>query len=121
MKQFRLKSTICLAALISAFSATAADDNGNQPVTLAVFGDWPYSQVLLDTSNLLINSVNSDSQVAWVLHVGDIHSGSMPCTSAGSTGVQSPPIFNPTVPTIPTAYPGWNQGIYSRFQQFNAP
>ena len=36
-----------------------------------------------DLNQLLLNSVNSDKAVELVLHVGDIHSGSMPCTSAG--------------------------------------
>jgi hypothetical protein len=47
--------------------------------------------------------------VSLVLHVGDIHSGSMPCTSAG------------IVPPIASSVPGWNQGIYYWFQQFKAP
>src|SRR5436853_7930408 len=66
-------------------------------VTLAVFGDWPYSQNLLDNAHLLVNSVNTDKEVSLVMHVGDIHSGSMPCTSAG------------ILPAIATANPGWNQ------------
>lgn len=32
---------------------------------------------------LLIDSVHADASVSTVLHVGDIHSGSQPCTSAG--------------------------------------
>jgi hypothetical protein len=77
--------------------------------TLAVFGDWPYSQFLLNNAHLLINSVNADPSVDAVVHVGDIHSGSMPCTSAG------------ILPPIAASNPGWNQAIYYQFQQFNAP
>ena len=80
-----------------------------KPVTVAVFGDWPYSATLLDNAPRLINSVNSDQDVRFVIHVGDIHSGSMPCTGAG---------LNP-IPA--TANPGWNQGVFNIFQQFNAP
>jgi hypothetical protein len=43
------------------------------------------------------------------VHVGDIHSGSMPCTSAD------------VLPAIATAVPGWNQKIYFQFQQFTKP
>jgi len=64
---------------------------------------------LLDNAHLLINSVNSDRQVSLVMHVGDIHSGSMACTSAG------------ILPALATAVPGWNQSIYYQFQQFDAP
>lgn len=79
------------------------------PITVAVFGDWPYAQLLLDNAALLTNSVNSDADVSLVLHVGDIHSGSMPCTSAD------------ILPAIATANPGWNQKIYFQFQQFTMP
>ena len=105
-----------MAVLAAGFVNTASADNHDrddsdsaQPITLAVFGDWPYSQYLLDNAHLLINSVNSDPSVSLVMHVGDIHSGSMPCTSAG------------ILPTLTSANPGWNQAIYYQFQQFNKP
>jgi len=86
------------------------DDNGHgQPFTLAVFGDWPYSQALLDAAPLLLDSINSDPKVRLVLHVGDIHSGSMPCTGAG---------LNP-IPA--TSKPDWNLGIFNIFEQFKDP
>lgn len=75
----------------------------------AVFGDWPYSQALLDNAHLLVNSVNNDRRVDLVIHVGDIHSGSMPCTSAF------------TLPPIETSNPGWNQSVFGAFQKFEAP
>ncbi|HET8707086.1 MAG TPA: hypothetical protein VFM46_12360, partial [Pseudomonadales bacterium] len=50
-----------------------------------------------------------DRDVNLVMHVGDIHSGSMPCTSAE------------ILPAISTANPGWNQKIFYNFQQFNSP
>lgn len=85
------------------------DRDGGRPITLAVFGDWPYSQTLIDNAHLLIDSVNSDSRVDTVVHLGDIHSGSMPCTSAK------------ILPPIATSNPGWNQQIYYQFQQFENP
>lgn len=85
------------------------DGDDNRPLSVAVFGDWPYSQNLLNNAPLLIKSVNSDRAVRRVIHVGDIHSGSMPCTSAG------------ILPPIATSNPYWNQQVYSRFQQFEAP
>src|SRR5262249_26343255 len=75
-------------------------------ITLAVFGDWPYSQALLDSAPLLIDSVNSDPKVRLVMHVGDIHSGRMPCTGADLT----------PVPT--TSVPDWNKNIFNIFAQF---
>jgi Calcineurin-like phosphoesterase len=103
-------------AALAATEAAASDpvwlfptNDSTMPITIAVFGDWPYSQVLLDNAGRLTGSVNADPDVSLVLHVGDIHSGSMPCTSAG------------ILPPIATADPGWNQKVYYQFQQFAAP
>src|SRR6185295_1247185 len=112
----RYKNVSCALLAAAAVTSTAfAEENERgdrddlRPITLAVFGDWPYSQNLLDNAHLLINSVDADRSVSLVMHVGDIHSGSMPCTSAG------------ILPPIPTSNPGWNQEIYYQFQQFNDP
>jgi hypothetical protein len=60
---------------------------GGWSYTLAVFGDWPYAQVLLDNHMRLVDSVNGYDEVDVVVHLGDIHSGSMPCMGAGYSGV----------------------------------
>ncbi|WP_245276217.1 hypothetical protein [Methylocapsa aurea] len=64
---------------------------------------------MLTNAPLLINSVNADPAVSRVIHVGDIHSGSLACTSAG------------ILPPISASNPGWNQQIYFQFQQFKSP
>src|SRR5215467_6424103 len=102
-----LKRTLLIIATIGLLLITSiahAAGNGNpinpgsaNPLTLAVYGDWPYSQDLLDNAPLLINSINGDPKVRLVMHVGDIHSGSMPCTGAG------------LVPIPAGSNPGWNQ------------
>ena len=114
MKKLLLSTALLAAGFVTATSATALDfdHNGagpNKPLTIAVFGDWPYNQNLLDNAPLLINSINSDNRVSLVLHVGDIHSGSMVCTSAD------------ILPPIAASNPGWNQKIYFQFQQINKP
>jgi hypothetical protein len=110
-----IASAAILAFALCPLAATADDDDeamdgrSQHPVTLAVFGDWPYSTILLDSARLLIDSINSDPRVSLVLHVGDIHSGSMPCTGAG---------LNP----LPAgSAPGWNQGIFDLFERFRDP
>jgi hypothetical protein len=108
-----LLSTVLFAAVLNQ-SAVAEDRMGDdrrhdEKFTVAVFGDWPYNQNLLTNAPLLVNSINADSDVSLIIHVGDIHSGSMACTSAG------------ILPPIPTSNPGWNQPVYYQFQQFNAP
>src|ERR1700751_3927485 len=70
---------------------------GDGPLTMAVYGDSPYSQVNadytqpspfgVDTSELdatpaFIDAINNDHKVKFVVHVGDIHSGHQPCTQA---------------------------------------
>jgi len=110
-----MKKIVLAAALAAACSwqpviaDDGADDDSNSVVTFAVFGDWPYNDLLLQNANLLVDSVNADRKVQFVLHVGDIHSGSQPCTSAG------------ILPPIPSSNPGWNQAVFQRFQQFEAP
>ena len=96
-------------ALVVNQTAIAEDRDHDDKLTIAVFGDWPYSQNLLDKASQLTDSVNADRDVSLVIHVGDIHSGSMPCTSAG------------ILPPIPKSNPGWNQAVFYRFQQFKAP
>jgi len=114
VKNFLVPALLLAGSVLAASPARADDRNddsrdANRPLTIAVFGDWPYNQNLLDNAPALIKSVNADRAVRLVLHVGDIHSGSMPCTSAG------------ILPPIATADPGWNQRVYHQFQQFNAP
>lgn len=113
--KFFLLSIACCAVFTSTLSFAddrredRNDNDSAQPLTVAVFGDWPYSQNLLDNAPLLVNSVNADKKVAAIFHLGDIHSGSMPCTSAD------------ILPAISTSNPNWNQKIFFNFQQFNAP
>ena len=99
-------STALLVAGLAATGTNAlaanfhSDFESDKPLTIAVFGDWPYNQKLLDNAPLLISSVNADREVSQVIHVGDIHSGSMACTSAG------------ILPPIATSNPGWNQSVF---------
>jgi hypothetical protein len=100
---------VLIAPNARAGNGTPIDTGSANAITLAVYGDWPYSQALLDAAPLLINSINSDPKVRLVLHVGDIHSGSMPCTGAGLNPV--PVGSNPT----------WNLGILELFEQLKDP
>ena len=95
-KSFVIAATLCFALCANAGDSTANNGKGDK-LTLAVYGDWPYSLDLLSKAPLLIGSINSDPDVSLVLHVGDIHSGSMLCTA------------------------DWNQGIFNLFQQFEDP
>lgn len=109
MNKLLFATLAATAALAVTAPVLADEDHADRPITIAVFGDWPYSQNLLDRADLLINSVNGDRDVSLVMHLGDIHSGSMPCTSAG------------VLPPISSSNPGWNQAVFHAFQQFHAP
>jgi hypothetical protein len=125
-----MKNILASAAFIGAalVASTAwADDDGKEnksrsenAFTFAAIGDWPYAnttvtppkRVLFDNANLLSNSINADADVSLVLHVGDIHSGSEPCTGAG---------FNPPNPPAIKSIPSYNQSVFGFFEQFNPP
>ena len=87
---------VTAVALVAAVAAFADDggpnnndnnnDSGNAS-TLAVYGDSPYGTTPTDNAQFLatpafIDSINADSKVGLVLHVGDIHSGKQYCTQA---------------------------------------
>ncbi len=119
MKRLLFSAALCFALVIGsvpgqpgawADSGGSGDNNAQGwPVTLAVFGDWPYSLDLVAVAPLLIDSINGDRDVSGVIHVGDIHSGSMPCTGAGLN------------PRPAGSNPIWNYGVFGLFPQFNAP
>jgi len=95
-----------LTILVIAMAVTAHADSRR---TFAAFGDWPYSTDLYNAAPQLIASINGDKDVSLVIHVGDIHSGSMPCIGAGLT-------------PLPTGSdPQWNTKIYNLFAQFEDP
>ncbi len=110
-------AVVLFFALVAGFSSVQpgelgdfeGDDDSGKPLTVAVFGDWPYSLPLVAAAPLLIGSVNSDPGVRLVLHVGDIHSGSMPCTGAGLS------------PLPAGSNPAWNLAIFALFGQFKDP
>jgi hypothetical protein len=107
-----LANALVVCFLTTPLVRAQEDEHGKgskSKTTLAVYGDWPYSIQLLNEAPLLIQSINSDPDVSLVIHVGDIHSGSMPCTGAG---LDPPP---------PLYAPNWNIGIFNLFQQFEDP
>jgi hypothetical protein len=94
------------AGLAFAVFATADDgkgdirSGGNDPLTMAVYGDAPYSNVTadytktppnetseFDATPAFVDAVNADKKVKLVLFAGDIHSGKQPCTFAYDTSI----------------------------------
>jgi hypothetical protein len=80
------------AAAVLAIAAATASAGGNpNTLTLAVYGDSPYldkthpelpNNAEFSVTPAFIKTINDDPTIQDVVHVGDIHSGSEPCTAA---------------------------------------
>jgi len=110
---------VLIAATVNAGNGTPINDGSANRLTIAVYGDWPYSLKLLDAAPLLIDSINSDPHVRLVLHIGDIHAGS-PGTNNISLGANVCTGAGLTPPPA-TANPNWNIGVFNLFEQFKDP
>lgn len=89
-----------VAAAAAAVTLTAAPTSAAgtyPPITLAVIGDTPYGAEQLAQFPTLVQSINRDARVRQVVHLGDIKTGSSPCTDA------------------------YNQRILAEFGQFTDP
>ncbi len=118
MKRAALAAVICsaLAVLMPSLSATAAPPAPPAVSTFTVYGDAPYGNptvinadgsITVDTSQFdaipgFIDSINADTNVGGVIHVGDIHSGKQFCTEAYDQAIaaqwtrfQDPLVYTP--------------------------
>src|SRR5438270_1532219 len=100
----------CAAVAVAVVAVTAAAGNPNT-LTLAVYGDSPYldkthpelpKNAEFVATPAFIKTINADPSIQEVVHVGDIHSGSEPCTKAYDqsifdlwTAFQKPLIYTP--------------------------
>src|SRR5262245_34654073 len=67
---------VLFAAIVTAIPAATPQETGSAKFEFALIGDVPYGagdDVKLDR---IIEEVNKDNKVAWVLHAGDIKNGS---------------------------------------------
>ena len=77
-----LKIWIACAALIAGTSVCFAQTNASIPFSFAVIGDQPYNDFLEPATDSLISSINSNSDIQWILHLGDIKGGAEPCSDS---------------------------------------
>src|SRR5436190_10932092 len=92
MKRLVVMLTVLLvaaatAAAVSAGNGDPIDTVSANALTLAVYGDSPYGtsvgdQTQVNATPAFINTINADSKVDLVLHVGDIHSGTGHCLAS---------------------------------------
>ena len=79
-----------IAGALAIIGVGAAAGTNPNTLTLAVFGDSPYldpafpalPHAEFNATPAFIDTINADQSVQAVVHVGDIHSGSEPCTAA---------------------------------------
>src|SRR5512144_106234 len=82
-----LAAGVLAGTALSAQNGTQLNSDSANVLTVAVYGDSPYGTAPSDTAQTeatpaFIDSINADSKVDLVLHVGDIHSGKQYCTEA---------------------------------------
>ncbi|HEV2771198.1 MAG TPA: metallophosphoesterase [Solirubrobacteraceae bacterium] len=75
-----LAAVLVLPAGVLAGNGNPVNGGSKNPLTLAVIGDTPYGAEQIATFPALVDDVNDDPKVRTVLHVGDVKSGSSPCT-----------------------------------------
>src|ERR1051326_8347002 len=106
----RMNRTLALGMVAAALAVAAVQAAGTNPntLTLAVFGDSPYldpkfpPHTEFAATPAFIDTINADSSIQTVVHVGDIHSGSEPCTVAYDQSIaalwgafQKPLVYTP--------------------------
>ncbi len=71
----------CFAANVFAEKAASSGiDRNVNPVAFAVIGDGPYGDDKEGAFDRIIEDINNDHEVKFVVHVGDIKSGGTECT-----------------------------------------
>lgn len=53
-----------------------------QKFEFALIGDMPYQDVDVEKFGNLVEELNQDKRIKWVMHTGDIKTGATPCTEA---------------------------------------
>jgi hypothetical protein len=82
-----LFAAAAMLAAVAVVAAVASAGNSGK-LTVAVYGDSPYldkafpalPHAEFDATQAFLGTINADPNVQEVIHVGDIHSGSEPCT-----------------------------------------
>lgn len=75
-----MRTSIPLVGVLLALALPAVSQAA--PKTVAIFGDTPYGASQVANFPKDIDDLNADPDVDWVVHVGDIKSGSTQCTDA---------------------------------------
>ncbi len=82
-------ASVLLLVPVTGAAADGGTGDEGRVSTYAVYGDSPYGadHAQYNATPAFIANINADPQVGGVIHVGDLHSGSEPCTLAYDQGV----------------------------------
>lgn len=86
--QFKIKLIAFLVASSALFAHADSFDDGNEDahtVSFALIGDVPYNAIEAVKFDRVIDRINQDREVRFVVHMGDIKSGSSTCDDATFT------------------------------------
>lgn len=84
----RLAAAVAMVILLPAVPAAASPGGGGPagpaaaPVTFALLGDTPYGDAQRAVFPALVDQINGDAHVRFVLHAGDVKNGSSTCDDA---------------------------------------
>ncbi|MFG1705048.1 metallophosphoesterase [Nonomuraea sp. M3C6] len=81
MRKYLLMAALIASALVVP-SGPASAASGGPAVTFALIGDTPYGDAQQAAFPRLVESIDADSGVRFVLHAGDVKNGSTTCDDA---------------------------------------
>lgn len=86
MRKTLIAAAALASSLVAAAAAPASAGTGSgHAVTFALIGDTPYGDAQQTAFPALVESVNTDPAVRFVLHAGDVKNGSSTCDDARFT------------------------------------
>ncbi len=103
-----ITALLAICATLAACGGGSSSAPQKAPFSAALYGDAPYGVDLVEFKAMpgFINNVNSDKSLSFVAHVGDLHSGSEPCTQVYDQAIAG--MFSKY--TLPLVYtPGDNE------------
>lgn len=80
-----LMASVSIFAQADSLDDTNEDSRSARPVSFALIGDVPYNAVEAVKFDRVIDRINQDNDVRFVVHMGDIKSGSSTCDDATFT------------------------------------
>lgn len=73
-------ASLCVLGILLLGHTKQIQATPSTPFSFALMGDQPYNSLLEPATDSLIQHMNSDPEVQWILHIGDIKGGAEPCS-----------------------------------------